>query len=248
LPGGKVSLKQHLKNWSNAREEIGRKLEYISKSQNCAIFRCDLAFPAGSGTSQVIGPFTTEMAASCERTYMVANFTMTLHDDRCQVLLTPHSFSKTPATSYQRQNERMNIGARCRIKWMSVPNVDTEVASLHYLSENSLMLLLSNREAIVVNTSTMEIVEASKEQLKLVSAIMEQPHDTPNFAWIDEDSSAGLLSQDGHVCVWRDSSVPSIIDVLHSSWLFRLAATNPGRAEFAALSKGSDKVAIWNFS
>jgi len=251
VPGKISSSEKHVSKWRHAVDEIGKKLEYFCKTHACVIFRCDTAFPNGVGSSQIIGPFFTEVVGSSQRELLVGKVLLDVGPDGQQLLNIPKDFSRIPSSSYERQDERMNIGPRCKINWLKLKDIKSPIIAIQYLGDSKLAVISEQGTILIVNTVTLQVEKATENQKKVLKqyqiANESKTISTADFAWIDINRSTGNIV-DGKIFVWEDAPKPILRHIISRSWPLRFCARNHVSGEFATVSAVPELIALWKFT
>lgn len=76
-PNATLRNKSSLNEWRSCSDMMRRNIEHIAWKHNCAIVRCDVPLPIGSGSSQLIAPNYSEIV----ETFEASNFTVYIEND-----------------------------------------------------------------------------------------------------------------------------------------------------------------------
>jgi len=122
-PAG-ADVENQQRTWQSAVDQMADSFTYICNTRGITWVRCDLPYPDGMGSSQIVGS---------EFTYRTCG----MHPEMLSVCLLPLASSsgyvlllmRTPANSYMRQETEQNCGPRCTI---SSAFIDGRVTSMRF--------------------------------------------------------------------------------------------------------------------
>eukprot|EP00746_Dinoflagellata_sp_MGD_P073146 gnl/MRDRNA2_/MRDRNA2_29694_c0_seq1.p1 gnl/MRDRNA2_/MRDRNA2_29694_c0~~gnl/MRDRNA2_/MRDRNA2_29694_c0_seq1.p1 ORF type:complete len:693 (-),score=117.50 gnl/MRDRNA2_/MRDRNA2_29694_c0_seq1:357-2435(-) len=181
-----------LRQWRVALDSFARRLEWWS-AQHCMFFvRCDLPFPGGLGTSQVIGPEKTETISSMDSDVLTVSLTPAAVNGPNQL------FVKVPSSSYLRSMQEENCGPRAKVARVCLKR-EEPVAVMRFCYPpgspcGKLLVVFEDKSFCIIDVATLSIEETSTatpaechEQIQETLTNMSIPSAKGPGAWLDEE-------------------------------------------------------------
>lgn len=178
--------------WRVALASVARRFEWWSAQHGIFFARCDLAFPGGLGSSQVIGPEKTETISSMDSDVMTVSLTPTAANATNQL------FVKVPSSSYLRSLQEENCGPRAKVARVCLKR-EEPVAVMRFCypqgsPRGKLIVVFEDKSVCVIDIATLSIEETSAailapchEQIEETRSRISVPSTKGPGAWLDDD-------------------------------------------------------------
>lgn len=176
--------------WRVALDSVARRLEWWSAQHGMFFVRCDLPFPGGSGTSQVIGPDRTETISSMDSDVLKVSLT--------PVATTQQLFMKVPSSSYVRSLREENCGPRAKVARVCLKR-EEPVAAMRFVypqgsPRGKLIVVFEDRSVCTIDVATLSMEANSaatlaqcKERAQETLSAIAVPSAKAPAAWLGDD-------------------------------------------------------------